>query len=429
MNTTLPNADALDAEALGAATMLQSFERVLRDADNENERPLWHAWHYLQVYCHWGLFIPHTAAGLALEWQMKEPGSYAFFDSALEAYEEVHVACNHFLGQVFPQVVDLGQALLRFAVEAGAKDGTFSAVVMLLEKDDTQAVLELLVDLRSQAQANSEQATVVSTRLSEFKNLLIAAQGQLDRVSTKIELDEKTSQATIDRITSSDSSSEESLAGIQEKIRFYREKRQHDITVAATTPTYCWVGLLGLIAAATVAGIYGKAAEDDLRQINAWLGKLQTSSATLATAVATRAIQDSALHSVKQADAVTTRAIDCTRVVQNAWSGMASQIKVVEDKVRHSIRGGDGTEAERLAAKAVVKIYMAAAGQAWRKLEPDLQELMDKPYIQVEKGALSYEQMATEVGRCVHALKAKGEPPSVTVSALEAPAAAETAKV
>lgn len=402
---------------------LRVFRAVLRDSQDQRSRPLWNAWHYLQVYCHWGVFIPHTEDDLALQWQMKNPGSYAFVPAAVAAYGEIHRACDQFLVQVFPAVVDLGHALLRFAAEADAKDGTFLAVVKLLDANDTQAVLELLVDLREQAERNSADAQEIKSRLMQFQSWLIEASGALERVGNKIEADEKTSQATIEKITKADPADEETLAGVQAKIKALRAQRQHDVTVAATTPTYFWAGLIGLVAASVVAGIYGARAVEDLKQINESLSKLQAMSETLSTAIAAHLVQESAQHSVEQANEATARAIGCTTTLQNAWDGMAGQIKVIEGKLSGTVRKGDGSSPDSLAAKAVVRIYVEAAARAWAAIEPDLRELMDKPYITVEKNAVSYEGMAAEIAKFTDAANAK-----VVLSADAAPPPAAAAK-
>ena len=53
-------------------------------------------------------------------------GRYQWFDPAVEAYDTVYKASEHFIGAVFPGVVGLGNELMSFAKEATGKDGNFS---------------------------------------------------------------------------------------------------------------------------------------------------------------------------------------------------------------------------------------------------------------------------------------------------------------
>ncbi|KAI5830739.1 hypothetical protein K523DRAFT_351394 [Schizophyllum commune Tattone D] len=48
----------------------------------------------------------------------------------------------------------------------------------------------------------------------------------------------------------------------REEIKTDTEEYEHDKLVACTTPSYAWLGFVGLIAASTIAGVYGKKAAD-----------------------------------------------------------------------------------------------------------------------------------------------------------------------
>jgi hypothetical protein len=183
---------------------IKLFEAILlKPHPGANHSKLWYAWHYLQVYCHWGLQMPHTSAVLALQLRTKEPGSFGFFASAVEAYGSVHAACDMFLASVFPGIVDLGTDLRKFAEDATGRDGLFSAAIDLIDGEGgVAAALELLADLQATATANEEKAKVIAINLGGFQSKLITAHGQLKTVDAQVEADDKTSQAAIDRLMS-----------------------------------------------------------------------------------------------------------------------------------------------------------------------------------------------------------------------------------
>jgi hypothetical protein len=378
---------------------IKEFEKLLVDPKTPRG-PLWSAWHFLQVYSHWGLQIPYTKEALALQLGTTQPGSYAFFLPALEAYNSVHTACSYFLTDVFRKVVDLGNDLHQFAKDAGEKDGLLVAVVNLLDANDNESALTLIKDLRSKAEKNEGNARTVGTNLATYKTQLIGASGQLKLVDEEVEKDAKTQQATINKLTSTDPECAGSLAQISKFIKMYQENYEQYVIIASTTPTYAWVVWpvpplpLGLIAASVVAGIYGTRAREALEELRKWQGHLEKANKELQAAVTAHAVQSTAHTGLNGASILTDKAIGHTTTVQNSWNGLARQVQSVEESLEKMMQG----DRTALAQKPVIKAYLTRVRSAWEKIVPPLKELTDNPYITIWKGKINIDQLIAQLG-------------------------------
>lgn len=398
MDTT---STATQDPAVDIDKLMNDFEKLLIDS-KKPRGPLWYAWHYLQVYSTWGLRLPNTEATLKLKLSVPDPGVYLFFSSMLEAYQELHDASQQFLDKIFSAVVGVGDDLQAFASQA-SKDGDaiFSAVNDLLDANDTASVLELLENLQATAAANAKNAADVTSKLDAYKSQLVDADGKLAAVQDKVEADDKTSKATLDMLASTDPAVTDSLAGIQKLLTAKQDEYQQDVIIAATTPTYCWVFWpvppfpAGLIAAITVASIYGSRAVQALHDADDLSDKLKVKSQELHTALAAHGVQQTALSGLGQAKTHTDNAIQQTTVLQNSWNTMATQIGVIKSRVDGMTREQD--QDKILAAKAVIKIYASAAEKAWDKILPALTELTADPYISVESNEMSLSEFAAKV--------------------------------
>lgn len=391
-------------ERLDAEKIISSFERLLVDPDPSKPRgPLWYAWHYLQVYSFWGLRLPNTDATLKLKLGIKDPGAYLFYGTMLEGYQKIHEACEYFLDDVFSQMVDLGNDLQTFATEASNQEGDsiFSAVTDLIDSGKTTAALELLDGLQDSAKENATKAENVKKALGRFKTRLVDASGKVHQADDEVENDIQTSQATIDRLMSTAPDAVDSLAAIHNLLNAKQEEYKEDVTIAATTPTYCWVVWpmppfpVGLVAAVTVASIYGSRAVDALKRVEELRGQYDEMFKACSTAIAAHTVQTTAKLGLDQAKTHTDKAIDQTTAIQNTWEDVVTQIGVLKTKTAKMTTEQDGQKV--LAAEDTIKTYANTAIKAWGKILPPLTVLTTNPYISISNGEVSFADFAAQV--------------------------------
>jgi len=387
MNTTVQDIPELD---------LKQFNELLVSKNPEAQHgPLWYAWHYLQVYTHYGLQLPHTQATLKLQLGISDPGRYTWFDPAVEAYDTIYQASQHFIGAVFPGVVGLGNDLMSFAQEATGKDGNFSAMIDLLDDNEDQAALELVDDLRTKAIENSKKAAQVATDLGTYKGKLVTAIGQLSNVKTKINQDDQVSQKTIDGLLSQDPKSSTSIKAVEKFLADAKANYEHNVVVAATTPTYAWVLPTGLIAAIVVASIYGKRATDEKAAIDSYESQLKQMALKLRTAIETRSVLEAADYGISNALSKTELAERDATTVQNAWNQLVKGVDEIKTKISGMLREQDGQK--KLATKRTIQLYAKQAADKWEPLVPVLHDLTDEPYISIRQSKPTFGEMLTEI--------------------------------
>jgi len=375
---------------------LDQFNGLLVNKDPQAQHgPLWYAWHYLQVYTHYGLQLPHTQAALKLQLQINDPGRYLWFVPAVEAYNSVYQASEYFIGTVFPGVVGLGNDLMSFAKEATGKDGNFSAMLDLLDQNEDQAALELVDDLRAKAIDNSTKAAKVAGDLGTYKGQLVTAIGKLDAVKTSIEADDEVSQNTIDQLLSDDPQCATSIKAVEGLLADSKKTYEHYVVVAATTPTYAWVIPIGLVSAIVVAAVYGTRATNEKAAIDRYESQLQQMAAKLRTAIETHGVLVAADYGITNALSKTELAERDATTVQNGWNGVVKGVDTIKEKISGMLKEQDGQK--KLGAKALIKVYAGQAAKAWEPLVPALHDLTDEPYISIKQSKPTFGEMLTEV--------------------------------
>lgn len=392
MNHTV---EKFDVEELSKT--LRKFEFSV--VGKEGNSPLRHAWHFLQVYATWGTRLPSDETMLKYSMGIDNPGEYDFFMPMLDGYSDLSNACGIFLTNVFGGVVAVGQKARQFAKEAGGEsDGIFSAVTELMDAGDEEsmhAVVELLTDLQQQAKDNAEQASQVTSQLAAFKVKLESTNAKLKEVRVSVEEDSRTSQATIDKLSGGEDAAG-SIKDLNKRIAAKRDEYKHNVVVASTTTTYFWVAPpAGLIAAVTVASIFGTRATETLNAIDTLEENLKNATSELRTAVESQKVQNSAEMALGETTHFTALAIEHTTTVQQAWSEISASLDVVRDKVTSMTTSNDEGVVAR--SKIIVKLYAKQASKAWSALIEPLEELVRDPYITVQQDAIDWKELGDNV--------------------------------
>jgi hypothetical protein len=300
-------------------------------------------------------------------------------------------------------VIEVGTSLLDFASDASLKGGdVFSVLIEMLDakdkegnpKPDTAGALELIGDLQKTTKTNKEKAGQVKELLGSYKAKLVSAQAKVDTVQKSVQADERTSQATVDKLSGAEGVAG-SLKNLKKMLADKKAEYDHNVVVAATTTTYFWVIPAGLIAAAVVAGIYGDKAVKALQEVNRLEAEVAKQDLAFNTALQSNKVQDAALVSLAETERYTDLAIAHTTTVQNSWDAISANLKVVTEKVTDMTTQQDAQTVLR--SIALVKRYAKTAGEKWDLLIPPLKALTRDPYIVVEKGEKSFGDLAKEV--------------------------------
>ncbi|HAA31168.1 MAG TPA: hypothetical protein DCE56_29940, partial [Cyanobacteria bacterium UBA8553] len=270
----------------------------------------------------------------------------------------------------------------------------FNVLIQLIDDNDTTGALELVSDLQDTTRKNTEKAGEVITSLNGYKTKLVSAQEKVNEVKKLVDKDINVSQETINQLTGGKEVTG-SIENLKQLLTDQKDEYDHAVVVAATTPTYAWATLIGFITAAAIAGVYGDKAVRALRRIHELEDEIKNTNAKLHTALETNKVSNSANQSVSLAQRYTDLAIVHTTTVQNAWTGITSNLSFIADKVSSMTTEKD--EQIVLKTKALVKNYAKNAGEKWALLVPPLKELTRDPYIVVEPGEKSLGEIANDV--------------------------------
>jgi hypothetical protein len=385
---------------------LSNFESFLK-GDGSTTPSLRENWIYLQVFATYGLWLPHTNADLqaTLNLTAAEAATYSWFDGMVGSYGQIFDASTYFFSDVFNKMLDLGNGLKNYASDLAGPDSEFTLIAGLVkppqgQEQDLPTALSLLEDLKTSAASNEALAGSVKDNLTSYKTKLVAAQGSVKAVRTTVDDDERTSQATIDKLTAGKDAAG-SIAQLQDMLSADQDEYRHDVTVASTSVTYAWVMTpppipTGLIAAAVVAGVYGKRATDMLNTISQLTDQINKGLAELHTALAVQAtsrLADNSLNSVIQHLDV---AIEKVTTVQNAWVGVQAGLDAIAAKINASLTP-TSTNEDQLKASRVVELYMKQGQEKWTSIQPAIDELMTNPVITVEPDATSIDDFVKKV--------------------------------
>ena len=247
-------------------------------------RPEWIA---IQAYSTDALALPTTADAFRKSLGAGAPTDLSDFNRLIEAYEAVHAHVTTWTTTTFPASVALAGDVYQYGtVKAPVYYPRILDEAKILERDphdeQAKAALKAMLDsLKRDADEKSGRARQVSTDIAQF-----AADSELDKV-TLVGGDGKGGLVKYydTKYGSTSTEVEQLIKDIADQKRILKtanDEYDHDVVVAATTPTYAWFWPLGTIAAAVVAGVYGKRATDALDRARAAQGKIDTLADKLA---------------------------------------------------------------------------------------------------------------------------------------------------
>lgn len=366
-------------------------------------------WVWLQIYATQGLKLPNTAADLrtVLNLSESDAAGYNWFDSMYEAYNQINGASAFFLNDVFDKMTSLGEGLKSYVHDNAGKDddSTFNFIRSLVKPTDgsdpdPSSALDVLSDLKKSSDNNQQLADAIKSNLTTFKTKLTDAQSSCDDVKKSIDSDDRTSQATIDKL-SGDKDVMGSIKQLNDMLDSDKSEYKHDVVVASTSVTYAWVVWpfppipLGLIAAATVAGVFGKRAVDMKDTIDKLEGQISTAIHELQVAQATQSTVTLAQNSLDKVLKHTEIAIKKVTQVQNTWSSMSKGLEYIHEKISSSLTTKD--DQEKLKSLHAVDYFMKKANEKWTNLKPTIDAMVSNPYITVAPDVKNITDFANEV--------------------------------
>jgi hemolytic enterotoxin HBL len=300
-------------------------------------------WVTIQTYCADALALPYTEDGFRKSLGAGAPADLSDFTRLITAYGTMREHAADWSNVIFPASVDLAADIVQYG---NTKAPVFYRAILqeavILEQDPgnerAKAALTAILDnLKAEAVAKADKAGAVAAKITQFAQHTQADKETLTGGDGKGGLVKYYS----DKFGATSADVQKLLQEFAEQKRILKEANEeynHDVVVAATTPTYAWVGLPGLIAAAVVAGTYGKRATDALDRARAAEAKINNLNDKLAADANLLIVLNSAELGLNAIARDVTAALPVIQRIQGVWGGIAADLTAISNLIDNDIR-------------------------------------------------------------------------------------------
>lgn len=259
MAATQPSPDALAPKGLTVPSEGDGQDKFLL----QNKE-----WLKLQRYILSALKVPTTWESLSIRigsLDLNDEEMKNRVKGLLDRYVIVHENVSKWHTKTFPASVDLANDVVHYARASKTYFGALNKPLeMLMDNEDDERAKKTLKGivgkLLKDAKKYADKADDVSKEIDDFHN-----KSTEDEVRLK-ELD-NLYQSQYGKGSKNETDLLAKIAETRKLISDLNDKYDKDVVIAATTPTYAWVPVAGIIAAGVVAGIFGAEAVAILKQI------------------------------------------------------------------------------------------------------------------------------------------------------------------
>ena len=290
-------------------------------------RPEWIA---IQARCTDVLALPTTDVAFRKSLGAGAPEDLTDFAQLIEAYEILHAHVTTWTTTTFPAAVALAGDIHQYGtVQAPVYFPGIHEEARLLERDphhaQAKAALQTMLDhLRRDANEKSGRAGQVAAEIARFAADCELAEATLggDGTGGLIRYYESvygSSSAEVGKLT-------KEIAEQRAILLSADDAYDHDVVIAATTPTYAWCWPVGSVAAAVVSGSYGTEridALDTARAAQGAIDRLADQPAADANLLVALQLAAFAVGTIVQG---LTETLPVIQKIQGVWGGIAADL-------------------------------------------------------------------------------------------------------
>ncbi len=244
-------------------------------------------WITIQTYCTDAKALPTTDTSFRNSLGPGAPSDLSDFEALITAYVAINTHVDFWTKTAYPESVALASAIYEYGKD---KAPVFYPPILkeakILEDnpndEKAKAALKAILDnLQKDARDKEAKAKAVADQITKFADdtqsdlsTLVGPDGKAGLVKY---YNDKYGKASADVVELGQEIDAQRLL-----LKAANDEYNHDVVVAATTPSYAWVWPAGTIAAAVVAGIYGHRAVEALDRARAAQDKINKLTADLA---------------------------------------------------------------------------------------------------------------------------------------------------
>ncbi|KAL1754060.1 hypothetical protein FB107DRAFT_216552 [Schizophyllum commune] len=359
---------------------------------------------YLHKYVWGGVLLPTTESAYRSRLHVSND-VFAKLSGVIrplvQTYAKTKEHCQVFKDTTYPSIVSITSEVYSYAQNAGgsSRDSYYGKLPFLSLAYIFQCIRKL-----ANVTSKEEEAKLRKT-INELVDMQVV---NIDKIRTK-------SQAVVDDLRAFDNNTREdqialqarssdvrkklkdevgSLDDLETKLGDYRkelkddiDEYEHDKTVACTTPAYAWLGLIGIISAATVAGIYGdKAAKMAARidEVNKLISDYEQKIEDEVRVVADLGAIDRHVDNILS---LVEPAIQTVEKMMGIWQAIADDLKNLKDMVDTDVRNAAAVVADIVEAKVLAK---------WNELKDAVDKYRKAAYVS-DAGNVSLDDLSRQL--------------------------------
>jgi hypothetical protein len=329
-------------------------------------------WITLQTYCTNAAALPTTDEAFRKSLGDGAPSNLSDFTQLIAAYKAINGHAAGWTQTTYPAAVALASDVYQYGTsKVPSYYPQLLAEAKVLVKDpndeDAKAALKAILDhLQSDTQSRAKRAGEVVTQIGKFaadtetdKATLVGADGKGGLIKY---YNDKYGQASSEVIKLSKEIEDEGKVLAEANAEY-----DHDVVVAATTPTYAWVWPFGTVAAAVVAGVYGRRAVEALERARAAEAKIASLQAKLAADARLMIALQGAGTGMGAITRNISESLPVIQKMQGVWGGISADLGALASMVDDDIRNVAPIIME-LGIESTVRAWtnVAAAANAFR---------------------------------------------------------------
>jgi DNA repair exonuclease SbcCD ATPase subunit len=318
-------------------------------------------WYSLQRYISNVLILPTDESALRSYLGMRNAESIEPFAPMLKAYAEMRGHALWWKETVFPTSVNLADDIVHYNTQVEVYYSELRDRLDVLRRNPKNQeikveCLEIIRELQDEATTFSSNAANVYQMIKEFSEQTAQDRDTLKQVDTDME-------GLIGDLGKQTEELRQQIKETQTELERLNGQYEHEVVVAATTPTYAWVFPFGLIAAVVVAGVYGDRATKTKQLIEDAKQKIAAASGALERSIRLDALLRLGNNSVDRIQELIGPALKVIQKIEGGWRAIAADFEKLGEIIE-SIE----ERTEQLDKLLAAKLQVNTAIATWAKI-------------------------------------------------------------
>lgn len=295
-------------------------------------------WVAIQTYVQNGMALPTTDEEFRVYANLKSTDTIQDISDIYDAYKKVHAHCNTWQHSTFPDSVSLASDIVSYNVYVKVYYPKLKDKINKYTDNPTDKVkneLQKIINtLKNYAERSHTKAAKIYDDINQF-----AIDTESDK--TKIEKLYNNYKEKYDGKNGEIKKFGKDIEELNKKLSTLNEEYNHDVVVAATTPTYAWATIFGFIAAVIVAGKFGAAAVECKKEMDEVQKQINEKDSELKRDIYIKTMLSHALNSLDNTKKNIEKALTALKKVKGSWQSLRDDLEALTKIFENDIKNQD----------------------------------------------------------------------------------------